>query len=208
MPIRPLSNNAEAVLKFWLGSDDLNPAEFKTQQKLWYDSRTDTDNEIRREFKSDLTSAELGDLSHWRNTAAGSLALVILLDQFTRNLYRGTPRAYANDVQAQALVVSQLEKGGLQRFNIPGLIAFYQPLHHAENLPLQRTAVSLFEEMLEHASDEWCETIRRNLASIESHCDIISKFGRFPHRNEILSRQSTPKEVQYLQKDRRTYGQQ
>ncbi len=84
----------------------MNPVEFKTQQKLWYDSKTETDNDIRREFESDLTSAERGDLSHWGNTAEGSLALVILLDQFTRNLYRGTPEAYANDVQAQALVVS------------------------------------------------------------------------------------------------------
>ncbi|MBT5700773.1 MAG: DUF924 family protein, partial [Gammaproteobacteria bacterium] len=107
----------------------------------------------------------------------------------------------------QALVVSQLEKDGLQSLNIPALIVFYHPLHHAENLKLQTKAVSLFEEMLEHASDEWCEPIRRNLSSIKSHYAIISKFGRFPHRNKILSRQSTPKECQYLQQDKRTYGQ-
>ena len=207
MPNRPLSSNAEAIIKFWLGSADMNPVEFKTQQKLWYDSKTETDNDIRREFESDLTSAERGDLSHWGNTAEGSLALVILLDQFTRNLYRGTPEAYANDVQAQALVVSQLEKDGLQSLNIPALIVFYHPLHHAENLKLQTKAVSLFEEMLEHASDEWCEPIRGNLSSIKSHYAIISKFGRFPHRNKILSRKSTPKECQYLQQDKRTYGQ-
>lgn len=208
MPNKRSSDNSEAIISYWLGSSDSNPAEFETQQNLWYHSKPETDNYIRTAFESDLASAENGDLSHWRNTAEGSLALVILLDQFSRNLYRGTPAVYANDAQAQDVVVSLLERDGHLGFNIPARIIFYHPLHHAENLKFQRKAVSLFEEMLEHASDEWRESISGNLAFIKSHCDIISKFGRFPHRNTILGRQSTPEECQYLQQDKRTYGQQ
>jgi uncharacterized protein (DUF924 family) len=208
MPNKHSSNNSEAIISYWLGSSDSNPAEFKTQQKLWYHSKPETDNYIRTAFESDLASAENGDLSHWRNTAEGCLALVILLDQFSRNLYRGTPAVYANDAQAQDVVVSLLERNGHLGFNIPARIIFYHPFHHAENLKFQRKAVSLFEEMLEHAPDEWRKSISGNLALIKSHRDIISNFGRFPHRNTILGRQSTPEECQYLQQDKRTYGQQ
>ena len=208
MPNKHSSNNSETIISYWLGSPDSNPEKFETQQKLWYHSKPETDNYIRNAFESDLASAEKGDLSHWRNTAEGSLALVILLDQFSRNLYRGTPAVYANDAQALDIVVSLLERDGHLDLNIPARIIFYHPLHHAENLKLQRKAVSLFEDMLEHASEEWRESISGNLAFIKSHCDIISKFGRFPHRNTILGRQSTPEECQYLQQDKRTYGQQ
>ena len=208
MPNKHSSNHSETIISYWLGSSDSNPARFDAQQKLWYHSKPETDNYIRTAFESDLVSAKNGNLSDWRNTAQGSLALVILLDQFSRNLYRGTPAAYVNDVQAQDVVVSLLERDGHLGFNIPAKIIFYHPLHHAENLIFQRKAVSLFEEMLEHASDEWRESISRNLAFIKNHCDIISKFGRFPHRNTILGRQSTPEEHQYLQQDKRTYGQQ
>ena len=208
MPNKHSSNNSEAIISYWLGSSDSNPARFEAQQKLWYHSKPETDNYIRTAFESDLVSAKNGNLSDWRNTAQGSLALVILLDQFSRNLYRGTPAAYVNDVQAQDVVVSLLERDGHLSFNIPAKIIFYHPLHHAENLIFQRKAVSLFEEMLEHASDEWRESISRNLAFIKNHCDIISRFGRFPHRNTILGRQSTPEECRYLKQDKRSYGQQ
>lgn len=208
MPNKRLSNNSEAIISYWLGSTDLNPAEFKTQQKLWYHSKPETDSYIRRRFGSDLASAENGNLSHWKNTAEGSLALVILLDQFSRNLYRGTPTVYGNDAQAQDVVVSLLERDGHLSFNIPAQIMFYHPLHHAENLAFQRQAVSVFEEMLEHAPDEWQETISGNLSFFKNHCDIISRFGRFPHRNTILGRQSTPEECRYLKQDKRSYGQQ
>ena len=207
MPNKRSGNNSDAIIHYWLGSSDSNPAVFATQQKLWYSSKAETDNHIRTAFESDLASAENGDLTHWRNTPEGSLALVILLDQFSRNLYRGTPAVYANDVQAQDVVVSLLEKDGHLGFNIPARIIFYHPLHHAENLKLQEKAVSLFEEMLESASDEWRESVAGNLTSIKKHSDIIRKFGRFPHRNNILGRQSTQEECQYLQQDKRTYGQ-
>ena len=125
MPNKRSSNNVETIIRYWLGSSDSNPAKFKTQQKLWYHSKPETDNYIRTAFESDLASAENSDLSHWRNTAEGSLALVILLDQFSRNLYRGTPAVYANDVQAQDVVVSLLERDGHLGFNIPALIIFF-----------------------------------------------------------------------------------
>jgi len=207
MPNKLSGNNSDAIIHYWLGSSDSKPAVFATQQKLWYYSKAETDNYILTAFESDLASAENGELTHWRNTPEGSLALVILLDQFSRNLYRGTPAVYANDVQAQDVVVSLLGKDGHLGFNIPARIIFYHPLHHAENLKLQEKAISLFEEMLESASDEWRKSIAGNLTSIKNHSDIIRKFGRFPHRNNILGRQSTQEECQYLQQDKRTYGQ-
>jgi uncharacterized protein (DUF924 family) len=208
MPSKRSTNNPDAIINYWLGSSDSNPAAFTTQQKLWYYSKVETDNYIRTAFGSDLVSAENGDLAHWGNTPDGSLALVILLDQFSRNLYRGTPAVYANDVQAQDVVLSLLEKDRDRGFNIPARIIFYHPLHHAENLNLQEKAVSLFEGILESSPDGWRETVAGNLAFIKSHRDIIREFGRFPHRNKILDRLSTPEECQYLEKDSRTYGQQ
>ena len=106
------SNNTEAIISYWLGSSDSNPARFEAQQKLWYHAKPETDNHIRMSFETDLVSAENGSLFHWGNTAEGSLALVILLDQFSRNLYRGTPEAYSNDVKAQDVVVSLLDRDG------------------------------------------------------------------------------------------------
>jgi hypothetical protein len=91
MPSKGSGNNPAAIISYWLGTSDSSPAAFKTQQKLWYDSKADTDNHIQTTFGADLTSAENGDLTHWRSTPGGSLALVILLDQFSRNLYRRTP---------------------------------------------------------------------------------------------------------------------
>jgi uncharacterized protein (DUF924 family) len=208
MPSKGSGNNPAAIISYWLGTSDSSPAAFKTQQKLWYDSKADTDNHIQTTFGADLTSAENGDLTHWRSTPGGSLALVILLDQFSRNLYRRTPAVYKNDAQAQKIVLALLEKGRHLHFNIPAQVTFFHPLHHAEDLRLQEKAVSLFEAMLESAPEEWRESIAGNLASIKSHCDIIRKFGRFPHRNTILERRSTPEECQYLEQDQRTYGQQ
>lgn len=208
MPSKNSSNSPDAIINYWLGSSDSNPAAFNAQQKLWYYSNAETDNHIRTTFGADLASAENGDLTHWKNTPEGSLALVILLDQFSRNLYRGTSAVYGNDVLAQDLVLSLVEKDGHLNFSIPARNIFYHPLHHAENLNLQEKTVSLFEEMLESAPDDWRETVKGNLTFIKSHCDIIRKFGRFPHRNKILHRRSTPEECQYLEQDKRTYGQQ
>ena len=135
MPNKHSSNNPEAIISYWLGPPDSNPAKFDTQQKLWYHSKPETDNYIRTAFESDLASAENGDLSHWRNTAEGSLALVILLDQFSRNLYRGTPKVYANDAQAlgRRCFPARKEKGIWASISQPKLF-FIIPLHHAENL--------------------------------------------------------------------------
>lgn len=208
MPNKSSSNSPDAVNSYWLGPPDLSPAALTEQQKLWYYSTAETDHYIQTEFGSDLASAERGDLNHWRNSAEGSLALVILLDQFSRNLYRGTPAAYSNDAQAQDIVLSLLEKDGHLEFNIPARIIFYHPLHHAEDLSLQEKAVSLFETLLQSAPADWRGVVADNLAYIKSHCDLIRKFGRFPHRNHLLGRQSTPEERQHLEQDKRTYGQQ
>ena len=176
MPNKHSSNNSEAIISYWLGSPDSNPAKFETQQKLWYHSKPEPDNYIRTAFESDLASAENGDLSHWRNTAEGSLALVILLDQFSRNLYRGTPAVYANDAQALDIVVSLLERDGHLDLNIPARIIFYHPLHHAENLKFQRKAVSLFEDMLEHGVNPSRETLRLSKATAISSASSVDSL--------------------------------
>ena len=208
MPINSSNKGPGAVIRYWLGPPDLSPAALADQQKLWYYSTAETDQYIQAEFGADLAAAERGDLDHLRASAEGSLALVILLDQFSRNLYRGTSAAYSNDAQAQGIVLSLLERDGHLNFNIPARIVFYHPLHHAEDVDLQEKAVSLLEELLQSAPADWHEAVAGNLASIKNHCEIIRKFGRFPHRNTLMNRPSTPEERQYLEQDKRTYGQQ
>jgi uncharacterized protein (DUF924 family) len=166
------------VLAFWLAAGD----------DKWFAKAPEFDQAIRARFLRLHEAAAAGALAAWEAAPESALALVIVLDQFSRNLYRGDPRAFAADPLARAVTSRALARGFDQQVAMPGRQFFYLPFTHAENLADQERCVALYEalddaELLRHA---------------EEHADIIRRFGRFPHRNKILGRVTTPEEQAFL----------
>lgn len=176
----------QAVLSFWFGKE-LKP------RKEWFTKNPAFDAEVRSRFLSLHEQAIAGQLDSWRNTPEGSLALILLLDQFSRNLFRGQPQAFASDPQALAVAQHAIAQGFDQQVPLIQRVFFYLPLEHSENLAHQAESVRLFQqfENVPELKDYYDYALR--------HQVVIAQFGRFPHRNEILNRPSTPEEVEFLQ---------
>ena len=159
----------------------------------WFRKDEAFDAHIRARFGALIDAAIEGGLRAWEATPHGALARLIVLDQLTRNVYRGTPRAFAGDAQALALAVA-LTQAGQDRLLPPMLRAFaYLPFEHAEDLAMQARAVELFQ-LLSQAQPGFDGM----LDYAQRHQEVIARYGRFPHRNAILGRPSTPEEVEFL----------
>jgi uncharacterized protein (DUF924 family) len=183
-------SSSAAILEFWFGAE--TPQQFRTE---WFNGGEAFDQEIARRFQIELGQAFSSGLDGWDGLPRSALALVLLLDQFPRNAYRGTPLAFLGDVRAQEVTLLGLERGYQQRFTPLERLFFYLPLEHAENLALQDRSVELMRQ-LEAEAPELASAQLVDYA--ERHRAVIERFGRFPHRNEILGRESTPEEVQFL----------
>lgn len=186
------------VLDFWFGdglradwpSDDRNP--------LWFGGGAAQDALIRERFGERVEQALQGGLTDWETNLTDRLALVLLLDQFSRNVHRGQARAFAGDARAQQLVVRTLAHGDDRALPRVGRVFLYMPLMHAENPALQADCVRCFQELAQEAPAALHKSLAGNLRFAEEHRDIIERFGRFPHRNAALGRASTPEETQFL----------
>ena len=196
-------SQVEQINRFWTG----DPNAFKRLNKLWYRRSTATDDTIRRAFGNALQAAEAGELDDWQTTPAGSLALIILFDQFSRNLYRGSAMAYHNDARAQEIALELVSRQGHTGLSIAQQIMVLHPFHHAEDEKLQDMAVNLMEALTKQCESTWRAVLQEKLKFMNNHRKIVQKFGRFPHRNATLGRESTPDEILYLSKDKRRYGQ-
>ncbi len=179
------------VLDFWFGAPD--SAEFGNQRKSWFVKDAGFDRVVAERFGPTLERALRGELDAWAATPAGALARVLLLDQFTRNAFRGKPRAFAGD--AQALACASALVGSRQDESLsPVMRAFaYLPFEHAESLAMQDEAVRLFTRLVAAAPE-----LGTMLDYAHRHREVIARFGRFPHRNAILGRQSTAEELAYI----------
>jgi uncharacterized protein (DUF924 family) len=161
----------------------------KAGETRWFKKDPAFDQKIREEFLVTHQAAEMEKLGEWETNAEGALALILLLDQFPRNMFRGTARAFANDPQARA-VASRAIKRGFDKKMPNGLRSFfYMPFEHSEDLADQEKCLKLFRAMKDKDMIHWAKV----------HYDIIKRFGRFPHRNEILGRNSTPEETAFLE---------
>lgn len=181
------------VIDFWFGD---------RSRPLWFARDPEFDAEIRRRFGEAHRAAMEGRLEHWRASPEGALALVILLDQFSRNLYRGTARAFAADAQARAIADAALARGFDQQLP-PGRRWFlYLPFEHSESLADQERAVALFRAHAEAAGGAERERAEELLDYAQRHLEAIRRFGRFPHRNDVLGRETTPDEADYLRDPR------
>lgn len=158
-------------------------------RERWYKRSDAFDAEVRRRFLALWQRAVAGELASWEDSDEGALALIIVLDQFPRNMFRGTPEAFASDPLAREVARRAIDRGVDRRID-PILLEFlYLPLMHSEHLPDQLHCVALFEN-----TDN-----AENLKYAREHADIIQRFGRFPHRNRLLGRDSTAEERAFLE---------
>ena len=177
------------VLTFWF---DL------ATEPYWFRSSDAFDARIRERFGATLEAATRGELDGWANAPAGWLALLIVLDQFSRNIHRHDPRAWSADLQAQAIATVGIARGDDQRLTPSQRLFAYLPLEHAEDLELQQHCVHLFERLVAQLPVDEQSRFKDFLDYARRHHDVIERFGRFPHRNAILGRASTPAEHAYL----------
>ncbi|BBM84867.1 DUF924 family protein [Candidatus Uabimicrobium amorphum] len=188
------------ILNYWFGEtiqDAENTASDK--QPLWFTGSKDIDSEITEKFGSALEDAKNGKFNDWENTPQNRLALIILLDQFSRNIYRNTPRMYESDPQSLQLCLAGIEqKVDDELFPIHRQF-FYMPLQHAEDLQLQEKSVQMYTKTWEEAPESTKEYFAQTVTYAKKHHDVIAMFGRFPHRNAILQRESTKEEKEFLQ---------
>ena len=177
------------VLTFWFEGD---AALFRDK---WFKADAMFDATCRERFAAALDAARAGAYDSWTATPRGTLALVILLDQFSRNIHRGTPAAFAADANARQVAASAIERGDDQTLGPVERIFLYLPFEHSEDLADQDRSVRLFESLR-----GTCETAESAVEYAERHRDVIRRFGRFPHRNAFVGRESTPDELAHLAK--------
>jgi uncharacterized protein (DUF924 family) len=188
----------EEILEFWFGrSVGLEPPP-PERLRLWFGGEPETDRMIRERFGLDLKRARRGDYNHWRETPKGALALILILDQFARNIHRGSPLAYAGDEQCQRLCLAGIELGQDRSLAIVERAFFYLPLEHAEDPKLQGLSLQAFTNLREQAPATLEKMCLGFLDYAVRHREIIERFGRFPHRNAALGRPSTPEEKAFL----------
>ena len=189
----------EEVLEFWFGACGADGALDRARQKMWFSGGRQHDAVIRKRFGKLHRRAARGEIdAEWAATPRGRVALIVVLDQFSRHVHRGTAAAFAQDHAAQRLATAGVEQG-VDRELIPAQRAFfYLPFEHAEDVKLQRIGVRLFERLASEVAPAWRKEYVSFADYAGHHRDIIERFGRFPHRNAILGRVSTPEEVEFL----------
>lgn len=189
---------SEDVIRFWLGKEDASPLE---NAALWWIKDDSFDREIKERFEKVLEQGVRGELASWDSTPRGRLALVILYDQLSRNMFRGTPRSFAQDSLALAISTRAIETGD-ECFLSPVQMKFMlMPFMHAEDVLLQQKGLDGFIKLQAAATDEMLQaSFANSVKYARLHMVIIERFGRFPHRNEILGRTSTAEEIEFLKR--------
>jgi uncharacterized protein (DUF924 family) len=187
----------EDVLWFWLGEPGSDPL---AKSALWFKKDPDFDREITDRFGPALEAGMRGDLESWKKTPHGRLALVILYDQLSRNMFRDTPRAFAQDAHARDIALEAIDAGDERLLAPMERYFLYMPFMHAEDVDLQRRCVASFERLCNEASPEKRKMFDMGLHYAKLHADIVERFGRFPHRNTILGRATTKEEAEFLAK--------
>jgi uncharacterized protein (DUF924 family) len=208
-----MTSEAGAILDFWFADAGRSAAALERRGRFWfgYDQSAaelrQQDDLIRSRFADPAERALQGELDGWAESPRGRLALILLLDQFPRNIHRGTARAFAGDAAALRLTTSGLQAGADRLLSACERVFFYMPLQHAESSAWQARAIEVFDELARDADDEQRAFVESCLPYARVHRDIIRRFGRFPHRNAVLGRESTPAERAYLAADAPDFGQ-
>lgn len=202
-----MNSVAQSVYNFWFGTNGLSLDTVKVQSKLWWKGSADIDYDIERRFGKLVEAAGKGAFTDWMEDAKSALALIILHDQFPRNLYRGTAKAFNHDIQALECA-KQLTNSALFEKLEPVEKAFaLMPFEHSEHIEDQKFCVAQFELLAESAIPEWKDNLKAYHRFALDHMEIIERFGRFPHRNQVLGRKPSEEELNYLESGGRNFGQ-
>ena len=197
----------DAVLAFWFKEHELSAPQIDRRMDIWFSEDPVFDHEIEKEFADEVAKASKGQLDHWTSKSHGRLALIILIDQFRRNIHRNTAKAFSKDQLALKLCVQgAMEKADRELTPIQKVF-FYMPLQHAESRKVQAKSVELYRRLAETVSPTLRETFMTVAQFAELHKDIIDRFGRFPHRNQLLNRENTLEENEYHAGDAPDFGQ-
>ena len=194
------------VIAYWLGDAEFDPAAAHARNRFWYRATIQIDCAIKDRFEDVHASIRNGRLLHWGEGAEGALAVVIVLDQFSRNMYRGQREAFGQDSLARAITVRALDREFDDQLSVPGKVFLCHPFTHSESPIDQDRAVNTYELMVDRVSDDWKPFVQSFVNHAKGHRDLIQRFGRFPHRNAAMVRQSTTEEESYLRSAPR-YGQ-
>ncbi len=194
------------ILQFWF-SDIVDDDVTVDKSSLWWGGGEIIDSDIKRQFEELLGQAASGHLKNWEATPQGLMALIILLDQFPLNIYRGAARAYNYESQAIQLCLNGIEKKMDTELSLIERIFFYMPLEHSEKIEHQNLAVKMVGQLVASAAPGNRKRMQGFLDFAIEHQDIVQKFSRFPHRNEVLGRKPTPEETAYLNSGGKCYGQ-
>jgi uncharacterized protein (DUF924 family) len=203
-------DEARSVREFWFGKLPLSPEALGERMGFWFgedELTAQRDREIRTRFGELFERAACGQLESWADGPRRRLSLIILLDQFPRNLFRGGARAFAFDEKALALSLSGMQSGADAALAAVERIFFYIPLQHAERLEVQEESVAAYRRLLAEAPEQLRGSFAGVLDYAENHRSIIERFGRFPHRNGVLGRASTPAEEAWLRESGERFGQ-
>ncbi len=196
-----------AILDLWFGNCAENPEDIPEHSGFWFAGGTAFDTALREQFESSLKQAAAEPAWHGKDIHE-RLARILLLDQVTRNIYRGTPAAFATDPLALKLCMDALESGADTELTPIERSFLAMPLQHAEHRENQQLSVSYFSNLIElarHPAEQ--ASLRSNADYAKQHAAIIERFGRFPHRNDILGRNSTDAEIAYLNDGAPRFGQ-
>jgi uncharacterized protein (DUF924 family) len=208
-----VSPGAFEVLNFWFGPRPYTFAQVQQHSRLWFgeshapELTPQTDELVKERFGTLARDAALGRLSTWESGPRRRLALILLLDQFSRNIHRGTARAFAQDRAALSLTMSGMQIGADATLDPVERLFFYMPLMHAEDREVQDESLAASRRLREEAPAELLSIFDANLKAALEHQEIIVRFGHFPHRNRALGRETSTEETQWLATGGRSFGQ-
>ncbi|MEM9255675.1 MAG: DUF924 family protein [Pseudomonadota bacterium] len=187
----------EQLHNFWFGALDDIGMPIEDRNELWFGAQQQTDDACRHRFSGLLVKALAGELEHWHDTDRGLIALIVLLDQISRNVHRGDAGAFAGDARALSHSLRAINDQRHPRLPACHQVFLYLPLEHSEVLAHQNESVRLFDAL---ATSRNSEAMQQFARYAHAHRDVIRRFGRFPHRNRVLGRKSSAEELDYLER--------
>ena len=204
-------DDARKVRDFWFGKTPLSPEQLPRRMKLWFgeageETQQQVDDALRARFAPLVGRAIGGELAQWADGPRRRLSLILLLDQFPRNIYRGTAKAFVGDEQALQLALTGMQSVADAALNFVERIFFYMPLQHAEVLEVQEESVAAYKRLLGEAPAEVRGVFEGCVTFAEQHRDVIRRFGRFPQRNGVLGRPATAEEETWLRAGGEAFG--
>lgn len=205
-------DEAREIRDFWFGRLPIAAADFPERMRAWFGGEDEAaqrrhDDMIRSRFGGLLERAARGELEGWADSPRRRLSLILVLDQFSRNIYRGTARAFTHDGHALMLTMSGMHAGADAALEPIERMFFYMPMQHAESLDVQDEAVTAFRRLVDDAPEDVRASFAECLKYAEHHRSIVQRFGRFPHRNRVMGRASTPEERAWLANGGESFGQ-